>query len=415
MLPRTTHRNGSASPRPPRTAAARVLTSHEAHRRAVALVGGLAVLLSCAASAAAAPAFTDVGPFAPAPFPESFLFDLSGDGSYLVGNTSTLSRAPFRWSEGTGLVDLGDLAGGSSVGRAMAISLDGSVVTGLSSSSVSSSGEAFRWTQAGGIVGLGGGNGRGLDVSDDGAVIVGTLSPATVGFYWTQSEGRVTLPTVGFTVAALSGNATAPPPPPRMPTDFGTLVGHIAVAGPDAGKLATWTETDGLEVQDFIGTPTRASTDASVIVGAIGGSGHAFRWTRSGGGQDLGSLAGSSGATGVSADGSLVVGWTGSPLGGRTPFLWDASHGMRDLEAVLTGELGLDLTGWDLDQALAISADGTVVAGIGEKDGADRIWVARIADAVPAPVPVLRPAALVGLAFALGAAGGLELRRRSRG
>ena len=48
---------------------------------------------------------------------------------------------------------LGDLPGGDFKSAAYAISADGSVVAGQSSSASGS--EAFRWTLAGGIVGLG--------------------------------------------------------------------------------------------------------------------------------------------------------------------------------------------------------------------------------------------------------------------
>ena len=50
-------------------------------------------------------------------------------------------------------IPLGDLPGGLSLSDARGVSADGSVVVGTS---VSASGfEAFRWTQAGGMVGLG--------------------------------------------------------------------------------------------------------------------------------------------------------------------------------------------------------------------------------------------------------------------
>jgi uncharacterized membrane protein len=62
----------------------------------------------------------------------------------------------------------------------------------------------------------------------------------------------------------------------------------------------------------------------------------------------LGDLAGgsfSSVANGVSADGSVVVGYGSSAAAGAEPFIWDATSGMRSLTSVLAAG-GADLSGW---------------------------------------------------------------------
>ena len=73
-------------------------------------------------------------------------------------------------------VPLGDLSGGSFASRATAVSADGSVVVG--ESTTASGQEAFRWTQSGGMVGLGSlsaeSSSRAFGVSSDGSVVVGT-------------------------------------------------------------------------------------------------------------------------------------------------------------------------------------------------------------------------------------------------
>ena len=81
----------------------------------------------------------------------------------------------------------------------------------------------------------------------------------------------------------------------------------------------------------------------------------------------LGDLAGgsfSSNANGVSADGSVVVG-SGFTASGPEAFIWDAINGMQNLQAVLEDQLGLDLTGWTLNDASGVSADGTTIVGYG--------------------------------------------------
>ncbi|MCL5281834.1 MAG: hypothetical protein M1376_18205 [Planctomycetes bacterium] len=92
---------------------------------------------------------------------------------------------------------LGDLPGGYFDSYAAGISADGSVVVGSSSSAAGS--EAFRWTQAGGMVGLGDLPGKVFSqaegVSADGSVVVGYSSSAASqeAFIWDQANGMRSL------------------------------------------------------------------------------------------------------------------------------------------------------------------------------------------------------------------------------
>jgi probable HAF family extracellular repeat protein len=81
------------------------------------------------------------------------------------------------------------------------------------------------------------------------------------------------------------------------------------------------------------------SSNGTVVVGSSSNSPgtptEAFRWTLAGGMAGLGLLPGtmSSAASAVSDDGSLVFGTAGGAPGVSSTFVWDAVHGMRDLNS----------------------------------------------------------------------------------
>jgi len=96
----------------------------------------------------------------------------------------------------------------------------------------------------------------------------------------------------------------------------------------------------------------------------------AFRWTRAGGMQAIGDLAGgdqSSEAFGVSADGSVIAGSSSSTLSFShhpfydEPFVWSAAGGMQAL-GYLPGTNG------QYGGATAVSGDGKVVVGTSTGD-----------------------------------------------
>ena len=63
---------------------------------------------------------------------------------------------------------------------------------------------------------------------------------------------------------------------------------------------------------------------------------------------------------------------------------WTSETGMQSIRDLLVAG-GVDMTGWFLSGASAISADGTIIVGVGENpDGVEEAWIARIA-AVPEP------------------------------
>ncbi|HYE96561.1 MAG TPA: T9SS type A sorting domain-containing protein [Rubricoccaceae bacterium] len=119
--------------------------------------------------------------------------DLSGDGQVLVGSavvTPGQGLEAYRKAGGV-LMGLGDLPGGDDFSVASAVSPDGGVVVGWSASAASGSlNEAFRWTQATGMVALGDLPGglflsEAHSVSADGRLVAG----------WSESAGS---PSAGF-------------------------------------------------------------------------------------------------------------------------------------------------------------------------------------------------------------------------
>ncbi|MGK7877028.1 MAG: hypothetical protein AB4426_28175 [Xenococcaceae cyanobacterium] len=154
------------------------------------------------------------------------------------------------------------------------------------------------------------------------------------------------------------------------------------------GKEAfRWTQTGGMESLggSFPREATGVSANGSTVVGWIKSrSGtEPFRWTQTGGMERLGELLvesvetkkiGSLADVSVSADGSIVVG--SIPQTGA--FIWDSTNGMRSLKSVLT-DLGLDLTCWHLEQVTGISDDGLTIVGRGTNpQGYSVAWIARL-------------------------------------
>jgi probable HAF family extracellular repeat protein len=107
------------------------------------------------------------------------------------------------------------------------------------------------------------------------------------------------------------------------------------------------------------------SADGRVVVGCAYNAARqirAFRWAQ-GIMQSLGTLGGSeSWAYGVSADGSVVVGWAHNAMGSQRAFRWTESGGMEDLNITYASLL---TNGSGLKVASAISPDGRYIVGVG--------------------------------------------------
>ncbi|MHB8969564.1 MAG: hypothetical protein ACYC3X_05900 [Pirellulaceae bacterium] len=127
---------------------------------------------------------------------------VSGDGTVVVGNSSSRSGTEaFRWTAATGMEGLGELAGGRFFSAASGVSRDGAVIVGQSYSDKGK--EAFRWTAADGMVGLGDLRdgefaSTAFAVSGDGKTIVGQACGPNgpEAFVWTAEQGMQSLRTL---------------------------------------------------------------------------------------------------------------------------------------------------------------------------------------------------------------------------
>jgi len=262
---------------------------------------------------------------------------VSGDGKVIVGNQSPGGVISTNCEGYSQIVDPGS---GIAASSGMEASYDGSTVAILG---VSSSGfVAASWTPEGGLIGLGdlpggGVESQALGISHDGSVIVGRGHSTESGSGWEAF---------------------------RWTSGTNSMMG---LGDLDGGQFNSQAEA--------------VSGNGLVIVGRgeSADGPQAFRWTSDTGMQGIGDLPGgafSSWAWSTTFDGSVIVVFSES-ANGRTAFIWTMADGMRELQDVLSADYGLDLTGWHLEAAFGISADGNAIVGRGlNPDGEWEGWIA---------------------------------------
>jgi probable HAF family extracellular repeat protein len=190
------------------------------------------------------------------------------------------------------------------------------------------------------------------DVSDDGQVVVGGCFDTPTSqraFRWTREDGMVVLGDLGDEnyAVAVSG-------------DGAVIVGEYKIG--DQRHWFRWTVATGMQGQTGLGgevssTVWDVNENGSVVVG-LSEDGesvdHAFRWTTSGGGANLGKLeedASRTVAQAVSGAGTTIAGWSD----GRA-FRWTAGMGMVALPLP---------PNFTASFAAAMTPDGSVLAGYG--------------------------------------------------
>ncbi|HKO94013.1 MAG TPA: hypothetical protein VJU61_22820, partial [Polyangiaceae bacterium] len=298
---------------------------------------------------------------------------LSGDGRVAIGVGWLADGAvqAVRW-----LLDIGtaELLSPLANIEPLAVSSTGSVIVGqVLVSDVRS--DAFIWTEAEGVTILAA-DAVATGVSADGSVVVGRLylpGDRTRAFRWTAAGGLVELERSG----APYSDALAISP------DGSITVGSLAdEAGND--RIASWGPR-GLRLIEpssaSAGRATGVNADGSVIVGMHlhDGIASVFRWTEAGGIADLG-LGVARVLVATTRSGATVAAVRRSRAQ-----IWRSDTGeLRPLEDTLQG---LVPEGWVLFEA-GISADGRVLAGRG-RSPYNRLegWVARLGPRCAAPEP----------------------------
>lgn len=318
----------------------------------------------------------------------STALDISADGQVVVGyrDNALAGQQAFRWTREEGMMGLGPMPSGSIGGEANAVSADGSVIAGFCYNPGYY--QSFGWTDNQGMVGFNyypeWRQNLSYGVSGDGSVVVGygwrQLFGPSEAYRWTNAEGMVglgLLPNLQYGSRALGTSA-----------DGRIVVGYGFNASNDT-EAFRWTQAHGMQGLGHMpgggrSVATAASSDGSVVVGTDSGltiGQRAFRWSLFDGLVDIGAMPGGSqsSASDVSSDGLSIVGWGNDTQGAQQAFLWEPGEGMRSLRSVLEGEFGLDLGGWALREAKAISADGHTIVGLGNNPlGQQEAWIAVI-------------------------------------
>jgi probable HAF family extracellular repeat protein len=283
----------------------------------------------------------------------NFAYGVSENGSSIVGQ---FNNRPYYWTPSSGLQVIGPFAGGFNHGWAHGISDNGKVTVGIAAHDISTADnyEAFRWTEADGLNGLGYLPGSQYSdakaTNNDGSIIVGLGTNAEENFEafrWSAADGMVGL---------------------------GDLEGGI-----------------------FESAAFGLSNDGSTIIG-MGNSDagmQAIQWTAEDGMQGLGDLEGGkfeSYATEVSSDGSTILGTANTDLGEEV-FYWTQETGMLNFKDMLKENYGLDLAGWRLTSVNGISYDGTKIIGNGiNPEGYNEGWIITIPE--PSAITLMFFAAL---------------------
>ncbi|MBS0197887.1 MAG: hypothetical protein JSR77_14120 [Planctomycetes bacterium] len=313
----------------------------------------------------------------PAGFNDGRVLGLSRDGSVAVGNMSgnnALLRG-FKWSVATGRVDIVDPALGSRT-ELTDVSDDGLSLVGAHCNNSYGSDRRVMFSRSGApyqnlpILEPYSRGHSDAYISGDATIVSGTCLSATLygqAFIWTAATG---IRGLGFARPGDSRSQVL-----GMSRDGSTIVGSSESISQGTGTGFIWTEKTGMRAVIGLNGDTDchcrgANIDGSVVVGDT--SANATLWDADRVAHDLGNLPGRlvGYAYAVSGDGKIVVGTSikTTPIG----FIWTAESGMRAASDVLIERGVVIPSGFSILYCYAISGDGSTIAGSGR--GTNGIW-----------------------------------------
>jgi probable HAF family extracellular repeat protein len=287
---------------------------------------------------------------------------ISADGSTIIGYgwVSSSTVQAYRWRVADHYQHL-DPPGSSDYFGSGAVSYDGSVIVGENPQPNQFA--AFRWTAARGLMTLP--MNIAAAVTADGSMVAG-------GDNWWKTSGQTGIfgPFPGeqdqTEASGLSQDGQVAVGAAIKGSDAFGPTFH-AIRWTLSGGLQDLGLTTGTQ-----SSANAISANGLVIVGQATDSGRfwrGFRWTASTGMRDIGTLGGPmSNATAVNKDGTVIVGnsLTTSSSGSSHAFRWTARTGMQDLRTALQSAGVQTANKWVvLYTADGVSADGTVIVGYG--------------------------------------------------
>ena len=332
--------------------------------------------------------------------------------------------------QGIGYVSSTATAPGSSP---FGFSADGTTIVGYGQDS-SNFAEAFRWTTTGGMQTLGFLNSSlatpssyGEAVNADGSVVVGYSAVVLVSQYnyqfeafrWTSGGGMVGLGYLNSSLVQPYSTALG------VNADGSVVVGasyYATLSGLNVNEAFRWTQAGGMAALGFISsayayptsTASGVSGDGSIVVGSSSAdaAGHteAFRWSSGAGMVGLGYLNANlatpySYANAISSDGSTIVGKSYAVANQLQAFSWTSAGGMVPLGflsssgTIASVANAVDATtGWTLHAAVAVSGDGQFIVGSGtDPVGKTEAYLVRYIDATVATSTTPSSSPLAGL------------------